>query len=75
MDRFFKYSAYIDLTVVFIECFTTTFLRAHSWLNWVHRCLYKPVQIIKLHCSMYNILCYYEMCIGMPISARIAYKY
>ena len=19
----------------FIECFTTTFLRAHSWLNWV----------------------------------------
>ena len=22
---------YFDL----IECFTTTFLRAHSWLNWV----------------------------------------
>ena len=23
----------------FIECFTTTFLRAHSWLNWVeHHC-------------------------------------
>ena len=21
----------------FIECFTTTFLRAHSWLNWVDR--------------------------------------
>ena len=20
---------------IFIECFTTTFLRAHSWLNWV----------------------------------------
>ena len=20
---------------LFIECFTTTFLRAHSWLNWV----------------------------------------
>ena len=20
----------------FIECFTTTFLRAHSWLNWVN---------------------------------------
>ena len=19
----------------FIECFTTTFMRAHSWLNWV----------------------------------------
>ena len=24
----------------FIECFTTTFLRAHSWLNWVE---VKPV--------------------------------
>ena len=22
-------------TFEFIECFTTTFLRAHSWLNWV----------------------------------------
>ena len=22
-------------TLDFIECFTTTFLRAHSWLNWV----------------------------------------
>ena len=22
-------------TFDFIECFTTTFLRAHSWLNWV----------------------------------------
>ena len=21
--------------LAFIECFTTTFLRAHSWLNWV----------------------------------------
>ena len=21
----------------FIECFTTTFLRAHSWLNWVEK--------------------------------------
>ena len=21
--------------LIFIECFTTTFLRAHSWLNWV----------------------------------------
>ena len=21
--------------MIFIECFTTTFLRAHSWLNWV----------------------------------------
>ena len=21
-----------------IECFTTTFLRAHSWLNWVRLC-------------------------------------
>ena len=24
-----------DLRFDFIECFTTTFLRAHSWLNWV----------------------------------------
>ena len=24
-----------DLIFDFIECFTTTFLRAHSWLNWV----------------------------------------
>ena len=23
------------LILDFIECFTTTFLRAHSWLNWV----------------------------------------
>ena len=23
------------MTFDFIECFTTTFLRAHSWLNWV----------------------------------------
>ena len=23
------------LILIFIECFTTTFLRAHSWLNWV----------------------------------------
>ena len=25
----------IDFIFDFIECFTTTFLRAHSWLNWV----------------------------------------
>ena len=25
----------IYLFIYFIECFTTTFLRAHSWLNWV----------------------------------------
>ena len=24
-----------SLDLIFIECFTTTFLRAHSWLNWV----------------------------------------
>ena len=24
-----------DFDFDFIECFTTTFLRAHSWLNWV----------------------------------------
>ena len=23
------------ILLIFIECFTTTFLRAHSWLNWV----------------------------------------
>ena len=32
-------SAYIHLYIShqfdFIECFTTTFLRAHSWLNWI----------------------------------------
>ena len=26
---------FMDGQVDFIECFTTTFLRAHSWLNWV----------------------------------------
>ena len=28
----------VEFAVIFfviIECFTTTFLRAHSWLNWV----------------------------------------
>ena len=25
----------LDINFDFIECFTTTFLRAHSWLNWV----------------------------------------
>ena len=29
----FAISARFDLD--FIECFMTTFLRAHSWLNWV----------------------------------------
>ena len=29
----------------FIECFTTTFLRAHSWLNWV--------DIIIINCMNY----------------------
>ena len=24
-----------DIWFDFIECFTTTFLRTHSWLNWV----------------------------------------
>ena len=28
---FDRYHLWFD----FIECFTTTFLRAHSWLNWV----------------------------------------
>ena len=26
---------HIRVNFDFIECFTTTFLRAHSWLNWV----------------------------------------
>ena len=26
----------IKIRFDFIECFTTTFLRAHSWLNWVY---------------------------------------
>ena len=25
-----------SIPLVFIECFTTTFLRAHYWLTWVH---------------------------------------
>ena len=25
----------VGCLIDFIECFTTTFLRAHSWLNWV----------------------------------------
>ena len=25
----------IHVLIYFIECLTTTFLRAHSWLNWV----------------------------------------
>ena len=27
----YRYLIWFD----FIECFTTTFLRTHSWLNWV----------------------------------------
>ena len=32
--------------ICFIECFTTTFLRAHSWLNWVpiYACRHKTGQ-------------------------------
>ena len=46
-----KFKSWLDITVMiestfrlnpqqclifdFIECFTTTFLRSHSWLNWV----------------------------------------
>ena len=26
---------WVFVSFIFIECFTTTFLRAHSWLNWV----------------------------------------
>ena len=31
----FCWPMYTDLGFDLIECFTTTFLRAHSWLNWV----------------------------------------
>ena len=30
-----RYFASVFTRFDFIECFTTTFLRAHSWLNWV----------------------------------------
>ena len=30
-----KGSKLVSFDFDFIECFTTTFLRAHSWLNWV----------------------------------------
>ena len=30
-----KLDCSVALIFDFIECFTTTFLRAHSWLNWV----------------------------------------
>ena len=30
-----KHFFLISFQFDFIECFTTTFLRAHSWLNWV----------------------------------------
>ena len=30
-----QYTIFHILRFDFIECFTTTFLRAHSWLNWV----------------------------------------
>ena len=33
LDGGAKYGSFFDFD--FIECFTTTFLRAHSWLNWV----------------------------------------
>ena len=35
--HFFRYECRRDVIggFDFIECFTTTFLRAHSWLNWV----------------------------------------
>ena len=37
MTNFISRIARIFLFIFyFIECFTTTFLRAHSWLNWVN---------------------------------------
>ena len=31
----YKFGEHYGRGFDFIECFTTTFLRAHSWLNWV----------------------------------------
>ena len=31
----YSHQTWIEYDFDFIECFTTTFLRAHSWLNWV----------------------------------------
>ena len=40
---------FVVKTVIFIECFTTTFLRAHSWLNWVdcQNCEEIPIILIE----------------------------
>ena len=36
MQSLLYWDPYLDqIHFDFIECFTTTFLRAHSWLNWV----------------------------------------
>ena len=39
MAAMFPGQSFYDF-IDFIECFTTTFLRAHSWLNWVDQSLY-----------------------------------
>ena len=37
MQQYIQYTCHNDngQRFDFMECFTTTFLRAHSWLNWV----------------------------------------
>ena len=41
----------------FIECFTTTFLRAHSWLNWVVQLMATIGQLMNLHMVATSIRC------------------
>ena len=62
-DKNLKYEYLEGSGFDFIECFTTTFLRAHSWLNWVWRVLevVARYQIVssgvpyhRVYRSMYN---------------------
>ena len=39
----------------YIECFTTTFLRAHSWLNWVNETSSSSSDNVELGSSTYPI--------------------
>ena len=39
----------------FIECFTTTFLRAHSWLNWVNEDITDVVMSVLFLGPDYNL--------------------
>ena len=50
VDIDYRYLLY--LYILFIECFTTTFLHTHSWLNWVD----EDDVGLKLNCSMLKVL-------------------